>query len=132
MKSDHIKRLTLYFAEIWRNWITFWISKYYWHKVPGASFVNVLLQFCLSSKFSFFSLFSLKKIWEFFWIVSFEKEEFVSREIFVGFEIKWGKHGRPQGRARGGSCPPPGRPRPAKNSMFFDFFGKNSIFFVVF
>jgi hypothetical protein len=28
--------------------------------------------------------------------------------------------------------PPPGRPRPAKNSMFLDFFGKNSIFIVVF
>ncbi len=28
--------------------------------------------------------------------------------------------------------PPPGRPRPAKNSMFLDFLGKNVIFFVVF
>ncbi len=40
-------------------------------------------------------------------------------------------HGRPQGRAMG-ALAPPGRPRPAKNSMFLDFFGKNSIFFVVF
>ncbi len=39
-------------------------------------------------------------------------------------------HGRPQGRARG-ALAPPGRPRPAKNSMFSNFFGKNSIFFVV-
>jgi hypothetical protein len=38
-------------------------------------------------------------------------------------------HGRPQRRARG-ALAPPGRPRPAKNSMFLDFFGKNSIFYV--
>jgi hypothetical protein len=35
------------------------------------------------------------------------------------------------GEGKGGSCPP-GRLKPAKNSMFLDFFGKNSIFFVVF
>jgi hypothetical protein len=40
-------------------------------------------------------------------------------------------HGRPQGRARG-LLPPQGQPRPAKNSMVLDFFGKNSIFFAVF
>jgi len=37
-------------------------------------------------------------------------------------------HGRPQGRARGGSCPP----LVGHNSMFFDFFEKNSIFLVLF
>jgi hypothetical protein len=31
---------------------------------------------------------------------------------------------------QGGLLPLPGRPMPAKNSMFLDFFGKNSIFFV--
>ncbi len=37
-------------------------------------------------------------------------------------------HGRPQGRAKGGSCPP--SPMAGQNSMFFDFFRqKNSMFF---
>ncbi len=31
-----------------------------------------------------------------------------------------------------GALVPPGRPRSAKNSMFLDFFWKNSIFYVVF
>jgi hypothetical protein len=33
---------------------------------------------------------------------------------------------------QGGALAPPGRPRPAKNSMYLDFFGKNCIVFVVF
>ncbi len=33
---------------------------------------------------------------------------------------------------QGGSLAPPPSPRPAKNSMFLDFFGKNSNFFVAF
>jgi hypothetical protein len=33
---------------------------------------------------------------------------------------------------QGGLLPPPGRPRPPKNSMFLDLLAKNSIFFVVY
>ncbi len=40
-------------------------------------------------------------------------------------------HGCPQRTARGALAPPPVRPRPAKNSMFLDFFRKNSIFSIV-
>ena len=38
------------------------------------------------------------------------------------------RHGRPQGRARGGTCPP----LACQNSMFFAFFEENSIFLGVF
>ncbi len=35
-------------------------------------------------------------------------------------------------KAREALPPPPGRPRPAKNSVFLDLFGKNSIFLLFF
>jgi hypothetical protein len=54
------------------------------------------------------------------------------QEIFIRLFDDISGHGRPQGRARGALAPPPGQPRPAKNSMFLDFFGKYSIFFVAF